>query len=135
MLHSLWHELAKAVRSADKFFMQSYFENFVDSRVFIHANRKIIPQNGYLHTFSSVNHLKNWLSWGLMFFFRFFLLKLKNRFNPKTATFLLLLTELNMCRYPFRGIIFRLACMKSLESTKFSRYDSRNTYPSLDSFC
>ena len=53
---SLWHELAKVVQSADRFFMQSYFENVSDSGFFIHANRKIIPQNGYLHTISSVNH-------------------------------------------------------------------------------
>ena len=33
----------------------SYLEIFVDSRYFVYTNRKIIPQNGYLHSFGSVN--------------------------------------------------------------------------------
>ncbi len=51
----LWHELAKPVRSADTFFDLIYLENFLDSRYFIHSNRKKTPQNGYLHTSISVN--------------------------------------------------------------------------------
>ncbi len=54
----LFHEIAKPVQSADTFFELSYLENFVDSRYFIHANRKKTPKNGYLHTSNSVNPKK-----------------------------------------------------------------------------
>jgi hypothetical protein len=54
----LSHEIAKPVQSADTFFELSYLENFLDSRYFIHANRKKTPQNGYLHTSISVNPKK-----------------------------------------------------------------------------
>ncbi len=55
------HEIAHPVRvqSADNFFELLYYENFVDSRDFVHANRELIPQNRYLHTLSSVNLKKN----------------------------------------------------------------------------
>jgi hypothetical protein len=54
----LFHEIAKPVLSADMFFELSYHENFLESRYFIHANRKKAPQNGYVHTSISVNSKK-----------------------------------------------------------------------------
>jgi hypothetical protein len=70
----LYHELAKVVQSVDKIFELLYLKIFVDLLNYIYANRKITPQNGYLHTFSSVNLKTKWLSRGLMCFFWFFVL-------------------------------------------------------------
>ena len=52
-------------------------EIYVDSRYFIHTNRKIIPRNGYLHSFGPDNCNFSLLSRIYKFFLVFFKIKIK----------------------------------------------------------
>ena len=60
---SLWRETPNRVQSAGPVLRLSYLEIFDDSMYSINTNRKITPQNRYLHTFSSVNYNISRLSW------------------------------------------------------------------------
>ena len=60
---SLWRETPNRVQSAGPVLRLSYLEIFDDSMYSINTNRKITPQNRYLHTFSSVNCNISRLSW------------------------------------------------------------------------
>jgi hypothetical protein len=69
----LSHEIAKPVQSADTFFelsYDSYLENFLDSRYFIHANQKKTPQMGiYILLFQSIKKKLAVLGFNVLFFF------------------------------------------------------------------
>ncbi len=70
-------ETPNRVQSAELVLRLSYLEIFDDSRYFINTNGKIIPQNRYLHTFSSVTCNISHLSGIYKVFFGFFYTKFK----------------------------------------------------------
>jgi hypothetical protein len=61
----------------------SYLEIIVDSRYFVHTNRKIILQNRYLHTFRLVNRNFSSLSWIYKRFLIFSKKDKKKTINPR----------------------------------------------------
>ncbi len=80
---SLPRETPNRVQSAEPVLRLSYLKIFDDSRYSINTNRKIIPHNRYLHTFSSVTRNISHLS-GIYKIFFVFLQKLKIAYKSQT---------------------------------------------------